>query len=443
MRYYLRALAAVLTGVTFLLLGNGLLSTLVALAGEVRGFNTVLLGLLSSGYFVGFFLGIWLTVPIIRRVGHIRTFAISAALAAITSLVLSLTDSPWIWLAARVVYGVAIVSTYAVIESWLTEAVPSDARSRMFAVYTMVTLGASALAQQLLGLASPAGFTLFVLTAILLCLALIPVAMTRLPQPDTLSLPDFNLKAVWQAAPLALITAGFAGMLMGAFWGLMPLYGSAIGMTPQTIGWLMTAAIVGGALGQLPIGYYSDRRDRRKVLTKVMVAGAASSILLIPLGSASTVFVVAGLWGAMAFCIYPIAIAYMVDRVSTEFVVSGASGVLMLFGVGAAIGPLVAGGFMNVLGATALPGYFAVVLLVLYWILYRSINTHGSEPATDHEGHYAPIDAVHTLVSSNEDTLLAEDAENSAEPEFQASDGTIWPDSSASEPGSGTRTGNA
>lgn len=392
LRTDLKALAALFMGVTFLLLGNGLLNTLVTLAGESRGYSTLLLGLLSSGYFVGFFIGIWLVVPVIKRVGHIRTFAVMAALAAIATLLHSLIDSPWVWLALRVAYGVALVSIYAVVESWLNGAVASERRSKMFSIYTMISLGAVAAAQQLLRLDSPANLTLFVVAGILLIMALMPIAMTRLPQPSLVNMPDFNLKTAWKSAPVAMVASAFSGLLLGAFWGLMPLFGSMMGMNPAAIGLLMGAAIVGGALGQLPIGYYSDAHDRRKVLVAVLVLGIVASGSLIPLTESWLLLAVIAGWGALAFSIYPISVAYMIDLVAPEDILSGSSAVLMMFGLGAAVGPAAAGALMDWFGHDALPVYFIGVLVLLGALLVADLRRHAQRQVVAEPGHFAPME---------------------------------------------------
>ena len=391
MRALLRPLLALFTGTILLLLGNGLMNTLVTLAGEARGFSTTLLGLFSSGYFLGFFIGIFAAVPIIRRVGHVRTFAFMAALAAVVSLALTLTDHPWVWLLLRVFYGIALVCLYAVIESWLNAAAPSDIRGRIFALYTVLSLVAIAGGQQLLRLDGPQGLTLFVVVGILLSLALMPIAMTRLPQPDTLTVPRFRLRPILKVAPLALTIALVSGLLLGAFWGLMPLYGSQMDFTPAGIGMLMSASILGGAFGQLPIGYYSDRVDRRSVLVVIMVLAMMVSLLMIPFGESLLLWVLMALWGASVFAMYPIAIAYMVDHVDSSEIISASSAILLIYGIGAAIGPSVAGVLMEAFGRNALPAFFALILAAMVGVLLASMRRKPVLLSEEPSGHFSPM----------------------------------------------------
>ena len=203
-------ISSLLGGVALLLLGNGLLNTLLTLRGVAEGYSTSMLGLIMSGYFVGFLLGTWLAIPLVRRVGHIRAFAFCAALAAITALLHVLIVDPWVWLGLRVLYGLALVSLYMVIESWLNAQVPNDKRGQVFAVYMAVNLGALAAAQQLLNLAAPTDFVLFVLAAMLISAALMPITLTRQMQPSVPDTLHTNLRQIVGIAPLAIAAAGLA-----------------------------------------------------------------------------------------------------------------------------------------------------------------------------------------------------------------------------------------
>lgn len=279
-------ISSLLSGVALLLLGNGLLNTLLTLRGVAEGYSTTMLGLIMSGYFVGFLLGTWLATPLVKRIGHIRVFACCAALAAIAALLHLLLINPWVWLGLRVLYGLGLVTLYMVIESWLNAQAPNEKRGQVFAVYMAVNLGALALAQQLLHLADPVQFTLFAIAAILISAALMPITLTRQAQPSLPETPPSNLRQLWNIAPLAIIAAGLSGLAMGGFWGMAPVYASLAGFDTSGVGLLMTATILGGALLQWPIGIYSDRHDRRQVLLWVVILAVALALImsLLPAG---------------------------------------------------------------------------------------------------------------------------------------------------------------
>ncbi|WP_341305234.1 MFS transporter [Pseudomonas sp. TMP25] len=390
MRTLLAPISSLLGGVALLLLGNGLLNTLLTLRGVAEGYSTSMLGLIMSGYFVGFLLGTWLAIPLVRRVGHIRAFAFCAALAAITALLHVLIVDPWVWLGLRVLYGLALVSLYMVIESWLNAQVPNDKRGQVFAVYMAVNLGALAAAQQLLNLAAPTDFVLFVLAAMLISAALMPITLTRQVQPSVPDTLHTNLRQIAGIAPLAIAAAGLSGLALGAFWGMAPVYASLSGFDATGVGLLMSSSILGGALLQWPIGIYSDKHDRRLVLLWVVTLAVLVALLmsLLPAGPwlLGSIFV----WGGLAFAIYPIAVAQLIDQLHSDEILAGSSSLLMVNGIGSVCGPLIAGVLMDHLGAQALPLYFAAVLTVLAAYTFYRLR-HVSDLVSAPAGHFMPM----------------------------------------------------
>jgi MFS family permease len=390
MRSLLLPISALLSGVALLLLGNGLLNTLLTLRGSAEGFSPAVLGLVMSGYFVGFFLGIWIATPLIRRVGHIRAFAFCAALAASTALLHVVIVDQWVWLGLRVLYGIALVTLYTVIESWLNAQTAASERGRVFAIYMVVNLGALALAQQLLAFDSPLGFTLFALAAILICCALMPVALTRQAQPSVPDQPSANLRHLLRVAPLSVAAAGLSGLALGAFWGMAPVYANLQGFDARGVGLLMTSTILGGALLQWPIGRFSDSHDRRLVLTWVVGLAVLLALLIALLPAGPLLLGAMFIWGGLSFAIYPIAVAQLIDQLQADEILAGSSGLLMLNGAGSACGPLLAGALMQQFGAAAMPLYFAFTLALLgAYALYRL--RHVSDLVSEPAGHFMPM----------------------------------------------------
>src|SRR5690606_29521264 len=267
-------IGALLSGIALLLLGSGLINTVIPLRGSLEGFSSNTLGLIGSTYFLGFFLGTFVAPRLIRRMGHIRAFAFFGASVACCILLHAIVVHPWFWMGLRVLTGVGLVGFYAVIESWLNDRTAPERRGQVFAIYMVVNLAALASAQQLLRLDTPANFTLFAVAAMFVCLSLLPVTMTRFAQPQIGNQAKLKLRLIWQAAPAAFVGALSSGLSMGAFWSLTPVYGERIGLDASGIGLLMTTAIVGGALLQWPMGRFSDARDRRVALA-VAAFGAA------------------------------------------------------------------------------------------------------------------------------------------------------------------------
>ncbi|WP_369959465.1 MFS transporter [Pseudomonas benzenivorans] len=401
-------ISSLLSGVALLLLGNGLLNTLLTLRGVAEGYSSSMLGLIMSGYFVGFLLGTWLAIPLVRRVGHIRAFAFCAALAAIAALLHVLLVDPWVWLALRVLYGLALVSLYMVIESWLNAQAPEDKRGQVFALYMAVNLGALAAAQQLLGLAEPGDFILFVLAAMLISAALMPITLTRQAQPSVPEALHSNLRQLLGIAPLAIVAAGLSGLALGAFWGMAPVYASLSGFDAGGVGLLMSSAILGGALLQWPIGRYSDRHDRRLVMLWVVILAVlvALGMSLLPAGRALLGLIF--LFGGLAFAIYPIAVAQLIDQLHGDEILAGSGSLLMVNGIGSVCGPLLAGVLMQQFGARALPLYFATVLALLAAYTWYRLR-HVSDLVSGEQAHFMPmLRTSHTVLELMPDAPPAE-----------------------------------
>ena len=356
-------ITALLASVALLLAGNGLLGTLLAMRSQAEGWGERTTGLVMSGYFIGFFLGTFTAPPLIRRVGHIRAFAFHAALAAAAVLVYPLWLEPAGWMALRVVTGMALVGLCTVIESWLNAQAAPEHRSRVFGVYMVVSLLALAAGQLLLDLQPPRSPVLFSVVAILFALAILPVSATRLTPPVLTVAPKIHLLEICRAAPSAAAGAVLAGLALGAFWGLGAVYAASLGLDRAGIGVFMAVTIIGGAALQLPIGRLSDRGDRRSTLALVAAAGAATALLVLRFdGQAQALFF---LFGGLAFALYPLAVAHLLDRLPPEQSLAGCSALLLLNGIGAAIGPAAAGALMQRFGPEALPVFFASTLGLL------------------------------------------------------------------------------
>ncbi len=358
---------SLLIGVALLLAGSGLLSTLVAVRAGLEGWDDQVVGLIMSAYFAGFFLGTFAAPNLIRRIGHIRSFSFYAGLCATVVLLHPIIVDPWSWALLRLLSGVALVGLYTVIESWLNAAAPAEPRSRIFAAYMAINLFSLAAGQWLLGLFSPLLFVPFSLVAILICMAALPVTASRMVQPETPASVHLKLAQLYRLAPAASAGALLGGLALGAFWGMAPVYATRIGMDLAGVSALVSMTILGGALLQLPIGRLSDRGDRRTALAVICTLGAILAVAIM-LSVGASAWVLLGLFfafGGLLFAIYPICVAHLLDYLPSEHVLAGCSSLLLLNGIGSAIGPAIAGGLMSGIGPQALPIFFAVTLLLL------------------------------------------------------------------------------
>lgn len=389
----IRTTAPLLSSTVFLLMGVGLLHTHIALEGRELGFSVAMIGILTSAYYTGFLVGTYTVPRLTHRFGHIRTFAFCTAALAVVVLVQALTSAYGAWLVLRVLQGLLLVGLYAIIESWLNTAAEPGHRSSVFAIYMMLNLGAGAVAQQFLHIRGE-GFVLFCVVAILFCVASLPVVVTPQPQPHIEAPPQVQVARMFRLVPTALVSALISGLVLGAFWGLLPLYAAARGLGQGEVGTYMSVAIVGGVALQLPLGRLSDRIDRRLALAMISAVAALAALanLVLPNASHATAMSLVFAFGGMSFAVYPIAVAHLVDYLRRDGLLSGSSTVLLVNGIGSAVGPLLAGALMTLSRPEFLFGWFAVLDGVMAgYALYR-FGRRKREVTPD--DHFLPL--VHT-----------------------------------------------
>ena len=279
-------LSALLLAVAILFFGNGLQAVLLPVRATIEVFATTSIGLIASAYSAGFMIGCLSMPHIVRRVGHIRTFAVCAAIAASVALLMVLVVSPPVWIALRALSGVCFAGLFMVIESWLNERATTANRGQILAVYMVINLSAVTAGQMILPLGDPAGFSLFALTSIAITLALVPVGLTTSSAPQPLRKVRLRLRRLYAMSPVGVVGGFFVGLANGAFGGLGVVFARDVGLSITGIALFMSAALVGGALAQLPLGRFSDRTDRRKIIIGVCSFAVLMALLLALLGEA-------------------------------------------------------------------------------------------------------------------------------------------------------------
>ncbi|MEQ8587176.1 MAG: MFS transporter [Thalassobaculaceae bacterium] len=372
------SVSALLTSLALLLAGNGLLTLLLPTRAALDGMATGVIGLAMSGYFVGYVLGCLLTPRVVQRVGHIRSFAALAALAAATALAYALAGDPVAWFVLRAFSGAAMAGLTMIVESWLNDRATDETRGRIISIYRIVDLSAVSAGQLLLSVAPVAGFELFSLSAILIVLALVPTAVSTAQAPAPIQNVRIRLFYLWRVSPLGLAAALAVGVGNGAFWSLGAVFGQKTGLDTVGISLFMTAVVIGGAVMQVPIAALDRIFDRRKVLIGAAFATAIVSIAASFLAPLSVEWAIASgfVLGGLFLPIYGLALAHANDRLEAgDFVVMSA-GLLLTFGLGAIVGPPIASFMMEAIGPRALflhisAVWFALVLFGLWRLRVR------------------------------------------------------------------------
>ncbi len=366
MQKTLVGISSLLACIGIMLCGHGLLGTLLSLRGVAEGFQEGTIGVIMSMYFLGFISGTFLCPKLIRQVGHIRTLA---ALAAITAGV-SILQGIWInvpaWSLMRYISGICIVGMFMVIESWLNSLASNTIRGRIFAIYVLVNLSFLGAGQFLIMAADIHTLDLFAIAGALFSFSLVPVALTRLPEPEPVRQIRIGPGDLYRTSPLGFAGCFISGLTGSAFWSLAPLFALHTGLTEFGIAVFMSTTILGGIVLSLPLGLWSDRIDRR--LT-IMLAGFCSATvtllaLLTPIAPSWWLSTCMFMFGGMMFSIYPLSVAHANDHPNVDRVALSTN-LLLVYGIGATFGPLIAGMLMYSLGHYSLMGYFCLMGLML------------------------------------------------------------------------------
>ncbi|MCR9220414.1 MAG: MFS transporter [Alphaproteobacteria bacterium] len=386
---------ALFLSLAILSLGAGLMPTLIAVRAAIEGFSAGELGLIAAAYFACFGLGCLAAAPLVRRVGHIRSFAVLAATAAAAATGHALAVDPWAWVAFRAVAGLCFAGLYVVIESWINELSTNDNRGRVLSIYRIVDLGAVTAAQFLLPLADPAGFELFSIVTVLIALSLVPVGLTRGVQPGPVASSRVRLIHFFRASPLGMAGCVIVGVTLGAFWGLGARVAVDAGLGTTDVAAFMASAVVGGAVLQFPIGRLSDFFDRRRVLTATAAAAAlASAALAAALQAGATGWLLlsaVGLFGGLAMPLYSLCVAHMNDHLAAgDFVEAGAA-LLAAYAIGAVAGPLAAGELLPRYGPASLFLLTAAALLALALYGLFRMTRRPPVPAAD-QAAFVPVE---------------------------------------------------
>ncbi len=374
MKTRLSDLIPILLSAGILLAGTGLLGTFIPVRAGIEGFPPLLIGLFGSAFFAGFLTGCVLGARLIRRAGHIRVFAALAAVGAIAVLLHGLFLDPVVWLIARIAIGFCMAVQAMVIESWLNDQAYGAERGSILGIYRTVDLSFVTVAQLLLPAVGPHGFELFAVIGILFCAALIPVSLTRVRAPEPPANVSINLGRIWTISPLAAFGAVTIGMTNSAFRAVGPLYATTTGMNVSQVASFMIAGIVGGAIAPIPLGWLSDRFDRRWVMIITTGCAALAGLVLSYLTGATPelLYVGAFAFGATALPLWSLSVAHAADRSDpSEFVELSAS-LMLLFGIGAVIGPFASTLVLEVFGPAQFFNYTTVVhASVVAFAFYR------------------------------------------------------------------------
>lgn len=353
---------ALMLGMMLLMVGNGLQGTLIGIRGEIEGFSTIELSIVMSAYFVGFLGASQLVPELIRRVGHVRVFAALASFISAVLIAYPLLTNPIFWSVGRVVIGFCYCGVYITAESWLNNSVDNAKRGQALSLYMIVQMVGIVAAQGVLALGDPNGYSLFIIISILVSISFAPILLSISPAPAFERTKLMTLSRLFTSSPLACVGMFLLGGVFSAQFGMSAVFGAQIGLSLSQISLFVASFYIGAMIFQYPIGWVSDKMDRRLLILLISAASATGSASAYFAGGYFFALVFAAfLVGGLTNPLYSLLIAHANDFIEYEDMASAAAGLLFVNGVGAVSGPIIIGYAMNAYG----PEIFFVIISML------------------------------------------------------------------------------
>ncbi|MPV85929.1 MFS transporter [Ostreibacterium oceani] len=382
-----------------MMLGNGLQGSLLSIRGGDEGFSTLALSIVMTGYYIGYYMGSYITPTYIKRVGYVRVFAAMVAFASVAALIYAMWVTEHAWFLMRFLTGFSFAGIYVVAESWLNYQTHNENRAKVLAVYVIVLYLGMVAGQAFLNLADTNGYFLFALSSVVISIAAVPLLLTSRPSPVIEETDSMSIKQLYRRSPLGVVSVFLTNYVCGGLLAMSAIYAKSIGMTTKEISIFISSAFIGIILFQFPIGYISDRIDRRKVIITLGFVGALLTAVAVLVDTFLLLVLVFGLFGGLILPLYAICIAYVNDRLTPQEILPATSVLLKISGIAQMFAPISIGYMMSVYGVQA---YFVVLgvvcLAIALFGLYRAM-TSANQVDVEDMSDYTPM-VMNATVSS-------------------------------------------
>ncbi|MDB4198539.1 MFS transporter [Ascidiaceihabitans sp.] len=387
---------ALLLGMGLLMVGNGMQSTLLGVRGQIENFGTFEMSVVISAYFIGFLGGSRMAPNLIRRVGHVRVFAALASLISAVMILYPTLVNPWVWVLGRIVIGFCFSAVFVTAESWLNDAASNENRGQALSIYMIVQTAGIVLAQGLMVTADPSGYVLFVIPSILVSIAITPILLSISPTPAFETTKAMSLRELMGFSPLGCVGMFLLGGVFSAQFGMASVYGSEAGLSVGEISTFVATIFIGGMITQYPIGWLSDRMDRRALIALTAAVGAlGASIGVMSNGDFTLILVAAFLMGSTSNPLYSLLLAYTNDFLDHEDMAAGSGGMIFLNGLGAVSGPLITGWMIGVFGPS---GFYMLIGVLFSMLAIYAVYRATQRPAI-------PVDETGSFVAMSQSAM--------------------------------------
>jgi len=389
---------ALFFGLFLLMIGNGVQGTLLGIRGDMEGFSTIELSFVMSAYFAGFLGGSQMAPELIRRVGHVRVFSALASFISAVLILYPTVTNPWAWVLLRIIVGFCMSATYVTVESWLNGKATNENRGQTLSVYMIVQAAGIVAAQGLPMLGDPSGFILFVIPSVLVSISMAPVLLSVQPTPPFDTTKRMKIGRLFRLSPLGCVGILIMGGVYAGTFGMASVWGAQAGLSKDQIALFVAMIYVGGLVFQFPIGWLSDRTDRRKMIAAAAALGAVACILPLMSSAFPLLLLVALVVGGVSNPLYTLLVAHTNDFLDRDNMAGASGQLLFLNGVAAIFGPLVSGVIMQSAGPSGFFVYMMVLLaMVAVYAAYRM--TRRPAPPADETMDFPPVTPMSTVVA--------------------------------------------
>ncbi|MEP1520057.1 MFS transporter [Ascidiaceihabitans sp.] len=365
---------ALLFGIGLLMIGNGMQGTLLGIRGEIEGFDTLQMSIVMSAYFMGFLGGSRMATGMIRRVGHVRVFAALASLISAVMILYPTYTEVWVWTLGRVLIGFCFSAVYVTAESWLNDAASNENRGQALSLYMIVQTAGIVLAQVLMVTADPSGYVLFVIPSILVSIAVTPILLSISPTPAFDTTKPMSLRELAKVSPLGFVGMFLLGGIFAAQFGMSSVYGAEAGLSVAQISTFVATFFIGAMILQYPIGWMSDRVDRRVLVLFVAIGGLFGAIVGMMYGEDFNMLLVSAfLMGGMSNPLYSLLLAHTNDFLDHDDMAAASGGLVFVNGLGAIFGPIITGWMMREMGPSGFFLFTAILFVAL--VIYTGYRT--------------------------------------------------------------------
>ena len=393
---------ALLLGMFLLMVGNGLQSTLIGVRASIEGFSTLELSIVTSAYFLGFLGGSIMAPGIINRVGHVRVFAALASFISATLILYPVLPFFWAWVFLRILIGFCFSGVYVTAESWLNNSATNQTRGKILSLYLIVQMAGLITGQALLNIGEPEGYLLFIIPSVLVSISFAPILLSVSKGPTFEETKKMSFKRLYQASPLGFIGCFIVGAVLSGQFGMAAIYGTQIGLSIKEISFFISSIFVGGLCLQYPIGWISDRIDRRVLIISASVLGLLSVFAGLLLWKVYILLLAVGFFlGGVSNPLYSLLIAYTNDYLDPDDMTAASGGLIFITGLGAVIGPLFFGWLMFNFGPSGF--WLSFVFLFSAIALYAGFRiTQRQSQFSIEEDDYEPVSYANIGFSSTQ-----------------------------------------